>query len=553
MTSDPNDGLHTPALRLDPRRPPPAHYYADNLLLVLTTVLERYGDILTVEERDFAERIRAMTPSGQRLLARILGRRGPLLREDGLAYPEVADVEAALGELARLELIERCPAAPLDEVLALFTVAELARLFWDVPLAGVAKVERIERIAGRSPGRICRWRAQRACRWLRLRQVERFRLFQLLFFGDGRQDLTTFVMRDLGVFRFEAVTLSKRTRQFSDRAALDRYLALAEAHERIHALGPRPQLAACREEVAELLAGLWQPVANRLLERRRSNALNQLGRNLERVGEFDLALTCYRRATLAPARERIMRILRRLGDGEGVEAQREVIVSSPWTALEADFAKRFARPFRRSPPPVAELPLTATPSSIERHALSVLTAGGGTGWHLENNLPMAMFALAYWSWLFAPVEGAFVNPFQTGPLDLFWRDFFQSRVACCEEPLAGPLKPLLRDRARAKAGIVNRLFNWQRFTPAVAEAVIDAMPEEHLRALLTIVREDLAGRRAGFPDLTVVYGPGRYEFVEVKGPNDQLQIHQRLWIEALVKRGLPVRVLRFRRVAVAVA
>ncbi|MCE2426269.1 MAG: VRR-NUC domain-containing protein, partial [Pseudomonadales bacterium] len=51
---------------------------------------------------------------------------------------------------------------------------------------------------------------------------------------------------------------------------------------------------------------------------------------------------------------------------------------------------------------------------------------------------------------------------------------------------------------------------------------------------------------SGFPDLTVVYGPGHYEFVEVKGPGDQLQIHQRLWIEALERRRLPVRVLRYR-------
>ena len=72
-----------------------------------------------------------------------------------------------------------------------------------------------------------------------------------------------------------------------------------------------------------------------------------------------------------------------------------------------------------------------------------------------------------------------------------------------------------------------------------------------MRALLDIVSADLAGRRSGFPDLTVVHAPGSYEFVEVKGPNDQLQIHQRLWIHALLERGLPVRVLRFREARLA--
>ena len=34
---------------------------------------------------------------------------------------------------------------------------------------------------------------------------------------------------------------------------------------------------------------------------------------------------------------------------------------------------------------------------------------------------MAIFGLAYWHWLFAPIEGAFVNAFQTAPVDLGWR------------------------------------------------------------------------------------------------------------------------------------
>ena len=60
---------HTPAVRLDPRQPPPVHYYADNLLALVRTVLERYGDILTAEERGFGELVNDLTTPGQRLLA----------------------------------------------------------------------------------------------------------------------------------------------------------------------------------------------------------------------------------------------------------------------------------------------------------------------------------------------------------------------------------------------------------------------------------------------------------------------------------------------------
>lgn len=550
--------LSMPSVRLDPRRPPPAGYYAANLLTVIETVLDRYGDILADEERDFGLRIRALAPQAQRLLARLLGRvsvRDGAIREDSLGYAEVEDVAGALAELAGCGLIERCPAMPAEAVVGLLTRPEMHRVFWDVNGARKGtKANHLERILAVNPPLFCRWRVRRFVGWLRFTESASLDLYRLLFFGDRHQDLTTFVLRDLGVHRYEPVNLSRETRQFPDRETLGRFLDLAVVDDDIKALFPvrvadndGPDEAGRQTTIGNLVQRLWEPLDNRMLERRRSRTLNRLGRNLEREGDFDAALACYARSTLVPARERRMRILHRLGDGDGVERLRAEVLGSPWAALETDFAMRFARPFRRRPAPIEDLVLSGSAAGIEAQALAHLTTEGGIGWHLENHLPMAVFALAYWSWLFAPVEGAFVNAFQTGPVDLFWPDFFKSREEICEDPADGALKPVLGATARAKAGVANRLFSWQRFTADVADAVTENIPEPDLKALVEIVREDLAGKRSGFPDLTVIYGPGRYEFVEVKGPGDQLQIHQRLWIDALEQRGLPVRVLRYRR------
>ena len=540
-----------PRVRLHPRQPPPAHYYAANLLTVVATVLRRYGDLLSASERHFGERIQALTEPARRLLARLIGRTGPLIREDSLAYVEVADVDAALAELEGLGLIERCPVVPVSSVLHQLNVNELRTVFWEVAVAAkTGKAALCRQIEQRNAASIARWRVRRACPWLCLRDAEHLALYQLLFFGGRGQTMTTFVMRDLGIHRFEPVSLSPQTRQFADRATLECYLGLLAAADAVYALGTRPDAKANSEAIAGLLERLWAPLDNRLLERRRCKTLNRLGRNLERAGDFDAALACYGRSSLAPARERRMRILHRLADRDGVERNRAAILAQPQTTLEADFARRFARPCRRPPAPVVDLPLNAAPpSSIEAHALQLLTAQRGVGWHLENHLPMAIFGLAYWHWLFAPVEGAFVNAFQTAPVDLGWPDFFATRTDVCEDPLAKPLKPQLRANAAAKVGVANALFDWRHCSPEVLEAVLEVVPEADLRALVAIVREDLPGRRSGFPDLAVFYGPGEYEFVEVKGPGDQLQIHQRLWIQALQERGLPVRVLRFRPVS----
>ena len=47
---------------------------------------------------------------------------------------------------------------------------------------------------------------------------------------------------------------------------------------------------------------------------------------------------------------------------------------------------------------------------------------------------------------------------------------------------------------------------------------------------------------SGFPDLLVWHG-NQFELVEVKGPGDRLQDHQRRWQQFFLKIGLPAKVL----------
>lgn len=533
---------------LTPRQPPPAGYYADNLLKVVGVVRAMYDDMLTDAERAWGETLAAATGGAQRLFARIVSRKGPLLRIDSLRYAEVPDAGRALDELCAAGLVQRCPEAPADMVLGLLARREIDAVFPHarLPGAGASKAEQVRFVAARYPERESRRRIAARLPWVRIRAPELLRLYRLLFFGDAYQDLTAFVLRDLGMHRYADMPLSPETRQFADRAALERYLRLTDVAACVHGLGPRPDAASARPLIDEL----WHPEGGRPLERKRSRLLNHLGRGLERAGHFDAALTCYARASLPPARERSARILRRLGDAGGVEEIRASILRAPGSALERDFARRFGRrPGRSAPyfdvplPPPGDSVNGDAAVSIERRALALLTAGGGVGWHLENDLPMGLFALAYWDWIFAPVPGAFTNPFQTGPVDLFWPDFFEARRGRCDDPMRAGLKARMLAAYRAHEGIANRLFGWRRFTLDALASVLGAMTETDLEALLGIVVADLDQARSGFPDLTVIRG-GRCQFVEVKGPGDRLQINQHLWIDALERRGLPVRVMR---------
>ena len=535
--------------------PPPHDYYADNLIAVIDDVDRQYAQLLTDTERGFAQRLRLASTDALRLFARLISRKGPILRCDQLQYPEVESASAAIAELSTAGLVKVCPERPAAELLAKLTIDELVCAFPLVRCRSLArcdaqrpsrKSEIMESVLRRYPHCIVFERLRSRCPWVVIRVHAELALYQLLFFGDAHQDLSTFVMRDLGITRFEDYELASSRRLFPDRQAIRAYVDLVEISNCAHELGDRPDPDAARE----LIARVWQPAQLRLLERKRCRILNRLARGLERIGEFDSALEAYARSALPPARERRVRVLQRLGDSDGARDLATSIASKPRSAMEQRFAQRaMVGRGARCAATVTDVVLRGqTPDSIEQYALRRLTHNGGAGWHLENQLPMALFALAYWDWIYAPIPGAFVNAFQSAPIDLFWPDFFREREACCVDPLESsePIGARIRRIHREKQGVTNRLINWERFHRGVVDVVVERIPEVALRHLLEIVRADLAESRTGFPDLTIIYGSGRFEFVEVKGPGDQLQNNQKLWIDRLRQRSVPVRVLRFK-------
>ena len=558
---------------LNAGQPPPDHYYADNLIALIEGVRQQYGDMLTSEEWDFGAGVIAMPADAQRLLARLISRKGPLVRVDSLEFREIEDTRAALTHLIAREFVSWCPETPAADLARLLTRAELAECFGDVLADGVSTVAATGNGSAISCGpaeppppprratarkrEYLDWierslsdsevhrRIERCCPWVALAIGDRLELYRLLFFGDRRRDFSTFVLRDLGLARYAEYELARERRLFPDRASLDAYVALLGLGDYVDELGPKPPADAAMPA----LEALWRPCENRLFERRRSRILNRLGRGLERAGEFDAALACYARSSMAPARERRTRILKRLGDADAVNSLRRRMRARPICPREADFAARFGTRRTRAWPEETIILDVPDIDRVEAAAAAVLTADEGRAWHLENALPMGLFGLAYWDWMFAPVAGMFINAFQTAPVDLFWPDFLEARRENCADPLATDdetLRAAMLDACRAHRGVANRLVDWRFFDADTLGRLLDGLGMDAVRKLLAFASADLDNARRGFPDLTVVYGPGRFEFVEVKGPNDRLSADQHLWIERLRAAGLPVRVARCR-------
>ena len=547
---------------LEPRTAPPPDYYADNLLRLVQTVRAQYNDLLTAPELALTSNILNLGGPARRLYARLIGRRGPLFRVDRLAYREVPDVRAALGELAAAGLVRLCGPTPADRLLAEHTIAELAQSFPHVCRS--RKGDFVAHIAARYPDREILRRLAPCSPWVELGHPLLVRTLCALFFGDANQDLTTFVLEDLGVTRFEPYDLDGAGRLFAERVSLDDYLELTlSVGRRLERL----RQMWCSEAAEHEVARLWDESPHRFVERRRSRLLNQLGALAERARDHDVALTAYARSTHAPARERRTRLLARLGDFAGAGRLLHVIGATPGSRLEAEFAARFdphTLRLRRAPAVIRQecLRLAAppelrdtssarrpTPGVLEGAALAALLTRPGIGAHLENRFSLSFFGLAFWDIVFAPIRGAFLNPYQLGPVDLFWSDFAAARAPLLErriDELRSPdrLAARVLDTWHHKRGVSNALVAWDALSRTLIERAVAAVPIVAWQALFDRLANDLREARTGFPDLALFYDDGGYEFVEVKGPGDQLRAEQRLWFSLFDRAGVSARVLR---------
>ena len=535
------------------RCPPPADYYRDNFLELLDFVDAHYRTALRSKDVDFAARFRACDIHAQRLLVRLFMRKGPLFRVDRIEYDEIADVPAAISELVANRLLQRSPSVAADQVLALLTRSELAERF---PFAA--------KRCGRSATREVLVHAllskhtddrllvvlKASLEWIALADVDVVTRFQVLCFGSLEQDLSAFVLRDLGVQKIESYPLDTGGESdFSSIDILERYLDVSVMATWLSKLQTMPELSRA------IWLKLRETSAHRPIERRRSRLLNELGRWHERRAEFSRAIDCYASSTRHPARERQVRIFEKhpeLGCAELLLAR---IRDEPWCPEEAVFSQRRGRSDSSHQPEIRTRALTIkdmvmTPGAIESYALTDLATNGSWGVHLENLLPLGLTALAYWDVLFMPVSGAFTHLFQQGPHDLYHDDFVVPRRAAIQarsEALyaAENTAELLLKTWDEKYGTANALLAWPALPRNLVARILGALPKAHLLSLTRAVIECPGRSRTGFPDLFVQHSSGECEFIEVKGPSDQLQPQQRAWLARLDALGIPASVQKY--------
>lgn len=546
---------------IDQPPPMPPDYYLRNFCYLLEQVVGQYADLLLPEELEFCQRFQGLGADSQKLLVRLLTRKGDLFRANRLRYSEIVGIAAAAEELAAAGLVEIDPTLPVQALLPLFSKAEWLEY---LPLLGHAAIaplltqrKRAELDAALLEVLPASFSAHVALgvTVYRLRHAQIFDVFKLLFFGNLYQDLTEFVLRDLGLYRHEPYRIDRSTRLFIDRPHVERHLECFQLMARLDEI-----LSGTRDSMLEFYRQLPQPSQDDpVLTRRVERIAYALARQLEREGHCADALAIFQTLNSAEARERRARLLAKLEQPRAALDFCQQLVNSATTFYDAHFAERFGRKIARKlaepwpikkayRPPQQTLELPFTDGNVELAAAAYFMKSGDCH-YVENALFTSLFGLHYWDTIFAPVRGAFTHPFQAAPHDLHQPEFSVHRAALLQEAhaslaLINQRAEFYLERWRAKFGRINPFVHWSALSEEVLIQALGRVPNAHWQAIFKRFWADLRGHCAGLPDLIWFPADGNYELIEIKGPGDRLQQNQLAWMEYFSEYGIPHRVVQ---------
>lgn len=535
-------------------------YYLKNFRFLLDWVHERYADLLNNEEQHFIQQLYQLDHDAQCLLVRLSSRKGSLFRRDKLSYSEIASIDMAAQSLINAGLLQTETSIDVDLLCNSLTKPEMLLLFGN-HLVGIKQARKevlIQSIASlfTEPRRWQDWtNNQLGVAWY-LDNQRIIRTLLLLFFGNAYQDLTEFVLQDLGVFRYESYTIDHQHRVFKNRAELEQYQHLVQLREQL-------DLATQTEILIQLAAQIPMQCSNERLERRRAKLCNQLAYELERAKEYALALQLYEQSHLPPARERRIRLLEKQERYTEAWALLTLLLEQPMNEQELQVAQRMAPRlakkrgivFEKQPPAttcaqhielVRHTDEQGSPMRVEEVVRLSLDTPEAPCVYAENALVGALFGLWLWPELFRGIEGAFANPFQAAPLDMYQEDFVTNRpgIAALWESLdTDEYRDRIRQTWNEKHGIANHFVNWSFITSDLLDIALHCIPANHLSLIFKRLLFDIKNNRSGLPDLIQFYPTqNTYRMIEVKGPGDRIQDNQQRWLDYCASQGLPAEV-----------
>ncbi|KAH7655826.1 Phosphodiesterase I protein [Dioscorea alata] len=553
--------------------------YQRNFRLLVQDVLHNHLHLFVDEETSFLGLFNLLSDDAQRLFVRLYTRKGPWFRMANISYPEISDLKKAILELQLAGYIDSFPLSEAPsindirdvlDVLSASEIREISKL--ELCKKGVNSARRKDicnhlyhaYINGRCPylpKRVLEW-AGTCVKISSMAEMLLWRV-QRLFFLNGDQDLSAFLLVNLGLVRFPDYTCSVSLPIFPDRnnllaydealgiaqimdQSLDEYnletivrcINLCNSHipksfeKEIQLSVPDSPLkffshfsAAWvyskvlflgvsvfeHERRYEDAVGLLRVLLSRFTsDSRRGHWLLRLSVDLEHLGRLDESLSVAEEGVLDPW----------VRAGSKMALQRRIV--------------RLAKPPRRWRVPncahllkrkIKEVNINGRPLNCETGAKNIFYgydgdlcgveqlalqyyAGDGGSWqgiHSESGIWMTIFGLLMWDIIFSDVPNVFHSKFQMAPLDLDTDDFYVARKFHIEAHLKliqdGKAEEILTSSWKSHCGTSCRGVNWERHSLSELQTVVACIGGHCLASLCRHLAQDYRSWSSGMPDL----------------------------------------------------
>ncbi|GEA52987.1 nuclease [Vibrio inusitatus NBRC 102082] len=530
----------------------PEGYYHHNFNTLIEHAKEHYPDLLHSEEQQWIKDYYSLDIEAQRLLVRLYSRKGEWFRSDKLNYAEIPDLNSAIEKLANHSFIS-IPDVINTEILchSVLTKPELLRLFPQLSKS-LPKPNLVKQACEE-----CTEFTTHPLDFtlIHLEHSVFLRTLTTLFFANARQDLSQFVLSDLGLHQFEQYNLSKELRFFNHRVEVEQLLSLAQISDRYYQIDK----SASRAQKLEFLSGLLDAMPTELehsyVVRQYQRLTNSLARDFERLQDYDKALPLFEQTNLSPSRERRVRMLIKRDMLNEAKKLVEQMLETPLDEPEHEVALRLHQQIKRKlgikttappKPTIASyhIQLDLTAMRVESAVAQSLEQAGWQPYFLENTFLTGLFGLAFWDVIYAPIEGAFLNAYQVGPKDLYTPQFIEKRQHLIKTRMK-ELQQLgfieLERVYQDKLGLTNPFVHWSMFDMEVIQHVKLCFSMEQLLGLFEVILGDIRSFRTGMPDL-IAFKDSDYRWIEVKGPGDKLQDNQIRWFKQFTRLGIKAEV-----------
>ena len=539
-------------------------YYLTNFRYLIDFVASTYQGLLSDAELQWHAAFVQAPESAQRLYVRLSGRRAAInglsFRLSKLRYPEITSITAAAHALNDAGLAAIDVPAILEDLLPAYTKPELVKLLQLQSQKHLSREDLLAFVQDRNLSTDIT-ALQKADDWVSIQGLDAYTVFKLCFFGNCYQDMSEFVLRDLGIFQYEQYRIDKNSRVFKSREQIEAHLNYFECAATLDQIDHSN-----KEDLLQVSHSLPTNTFNDPhLARRVDRLRNTVARQLERLNEPEQALALYALSSRPPSRERQVRLLMKCARFEHAKQLCNDITAAPVAEEELQFvdtilpklhrALSLPQPKRRTfKPMTTKLTLSEGEQRVEFVARDFYSQFGEC-FYTENTLINGVLGLFIWDIIFSPVEGVFYNPFQSAPADFYQLEFVKNRQHLLEERLQeldDPIRFSARvwERYDMSFGTMNPLVSWQYLSKELLSLSLVRIPVHDWRALFNRMLKDLRSHTSGFPDLVLFpalgEGAGAYELLEIKGPGDAVQKNQRRWMAYFTEQRIPYRVVHIR-------